>query len=278
LYQTRKPSVSYGANAGFDPLAPATDYRLEAENTSDRRRGRRRRGLRGFLITLCVLAALGAGIYLGRDFLLAQVKNLFGSEAAETVHQAVNQAIGAVQQTTAAFDPAPAAQMGEKARQGIAAVAGSLDMSTYAVTGHNVIARTMTAENTYDYYLFAASDGRLLGYFEGLGDGDFLVCADDVYYVPQPPYLIDSEGLPLIDPSRYRQAAGENAVIGPLTGGWATIINEAGTASNFIDAKAICSARCGLPRRGLSPRAPPSPLVDTGNVTEPEERATPSTS
>ncbi len=272
LYQTRKPAAPSGYGTGFDPASPADDYRVEAEGYGGRR-ARRGRGLRRFLVVLCVLAVLGSAAYFGRDYILQQVSNLFGTEAAESVNQAVNQAIGGgAQQPTAAYDPAPAVQVSDRARQGIAAVAGGVDLAPYAVTARNVVARRQTADGLYEYYLFAAADGRLLGYYEGLGENDFLICADDIYYVPQPPYLIDAEGLPLIDASRYQQAAGADAVLGPMTGGWATIRNAAGTASNYIKGDGTLLSALWFAKAWPFTAGQTLAWVDTGNVTEPEER------
>lgn len=270
LYQTRKPAYQSAQQPGFDPLATAPDYRLEDGGAFGGGKARRGRGLRRLLIAVCVLAVLGGAAYFGRDFLLGQVANLLGNEAAETVNQAIG-GTGA-SQPTAAFDPAPTTQVGDKAKRGIAAVAGTLDLAPYAVTARNVVARTMTAQGVYDYYLFAAADGQLLGYYEGLGENDFLVCADDIYYVPEAPYLIDAEGMPLIDASRYRQAAGADAVIGPMINGWAIITNDAGTASNYINAKGELLSALWFARAWPFTAAATLAWVDTGNVTEPEER------
>jgi hypothetical protein len=54
-----------------------------------------------------------------------------------------------------------------------------------------VIQRVAHRGGRHDYYLFAAGTGQLLGYYEGLGANGFLVCPDDVYYIAQPPWLID---------------------------------------------------------------------------------------
>jgi hypothetical protein len=269
LYRTRRPAST---GAGFAPITPATDYRLEAEALTGGRRARRGRGLRRLLAALCVLAVLGGAIYLGRDFLLAQLATLLGNEAAQSVNQAVNQAIGGAQAPVAAFDAAPAVQVSDKAKRGIAAVAGSLALQTYAVTGRNVVTRTETTAGLYDYYLFAASDGRLLGYYEALSADDFLVCAEDVFHVPVPPYLLGAQGEALIDPARYANAAGADAVLSPLTGGWAIIANAAGTAYNYIDAKGTTISALWFAKVWPFTATATLAWVDTGNVTEPAER------
>lgn len=271
LYQTRKPAAYSEPGVGFDPMGPG-HYRVEAEDDGARRKWRRRRVVRRLLITLFVLMGLAVSAYLARDFLLAQLGKLLGQEAAETVNQAVNQAIGGEKPAIAGYDAAPALQVAEKATQGIQAVAGDLGLQTYAVTASNVVARTPAANGGYDVYLFAAADGRLLGYYEGVAENGFLVCADDVFYVDQPPYLIDSQGLPLIDPSRYRQAAGDHAELGPLMGGWAIIRNASGTSFNYISAKGDMLSTLWFAKAYPFTAEATLAYVDTGNVQNPEER------
>lgn len=272
LYQTRRPAAYGEPDAGFDPMAPAGHYRVEAEDDGARRKWRRRRIARRLLITLFILAGLAVGAYLARDFLLAQLGKLLGQEAAETVNQAVNQAIGGEKPAVAGYDAAPALQVADRAAQGIEAVAGSLGLQTYAVTASDVVARRPDGQGGYEVYLFAATDGRLLGYYEGVSENGFLVCADDVFYVEQPPYLITSQGLPLIDPSRYRQAAGDHAELGPLMGGWSVIRNASGTSFNYISAKGEMLSTLWFAKAFPFTAEATLAYVDTGNVQNPEER------
>lgn len=270
LYQTRRPAYE-APDAGLNPTA-AGHYRVEAEDDGARRKWRRRRVARRLLIALFIVAGLAVGAYLARDFLLAQLGRLLGQEAAETVNQAVNQAIGGEKPAVAGYDAAPALQVADQAAQGIQAVAGSLGLQTYAVTASSVVARRPDGQGSYEVYLFAANDGRLLGYYEGVSENGFLVCADDVFYVEQPPYLITSRGVPLIDPSRYRQAAGDHAELGPLMGGWSVISNVSGTSFNYINMKGEMLSTLWFAKAFPFTAEATLAYVDTGNVQNPDER------
>lgn len=275
VYRTRNAPMQGVGDMAFDPAARADAYRVEAE-LSPLRAKRRRRAVRRVLFVLLVLAALAALAYFNRGWILDQLKPLLGEEAVESVHQAVDQAVGTAptQSQTAAYDPAPALQVGERARQGIAAVAGSLALEPYAVTTGNVIQRVATGEGVYDYYLFAAGTGQLLGYYEGLGANGFLVCPDDVYYIAQPPWLIDENGRALVDVSRYQSTLGPNAELGPMINGWSIISNAGHTTFNYINAGGSLLSTLWFARAFPFTADTTLAYVDTGNVSSPDERYT----
>ena len=268
VYQTRRPAVPAAENLAYDPTPRGDAYRVEADDQSLRRR-RRLRALRRTGIVLLLLALLGGAAYWNREWLLAQVGTLFGKEAAETVHQA----IGVQAQTPVkGYDAAPALQAGDGAKRGINAVAGNLALEPYAVTEHNVVARRPMADGTFEYYLFAAQNGQLLGYYEGIQDNGFSVCPDDVFYVQESPYLIDSQGLPLIDAARYQQAAGADAALGPMIGGWSVIHDQVDHCYNFINAQGNLLSPLWFAKVFPFTGSMTLAYVDTGNVTVPEER------
>ena len=271
VYQTRRPTVQQEIAQGFDPMVRNEDYHL-VEDAAPARRRRRARVLRRWLLALLVIAVLGGATYLGRDWLLTQARSLLGNDAVETVNQMMNQAIGNHEQAVQGFDPAPALQAGEAAKRGINAVAGNLELESYAVTEENVVARSLNADGTYDYYLFAAKDGQLLGYYERIADNGFLVCPDHAFYVTESPYLINSKGLPLIDASRYQQAAGADAVLGSIIGGWSIISDRQGKAFNFINADGDTLSALWFSKVYPFTGSMTLAYMDTGNVTVPEER------
>ena len=272
VYQTRRPSARQGAGMGFDPTQRADDYRVEAEGLTRSRGKRKGRALKRFLLVLLILAALGAAAYLNRDWLLTQLRSLLGNEAVETVNQAVSQVIGGEKATLVGYDPATAVTISDKAKRGINAVAGNIGLTPYATTNSNVIARVADDHGTFEYYLFAADDGKLLGYYEGLGEDGFAVCAADVYYVAEAPYLINAQGLPLIDSSRYAQAAGADAVLGPMINGWAVITAANGQSCNFINAQGELLSTLWFAKVYPFTATRSLGYVDTGNTTNLEER------
>ena len=269
LYRTR--GVTHTAADMQLGATPRSDgYRVEAEDGYGRGNRRRRHPFRKLLVTLLILGVLGAAAYLERDWLLAQARKLLG----QSTVQATLQDVASDTQQGKGYDPAPALQVGQQAQEGINAVAGDVGLETYAVTDANVIARVKTADSLYDIYLFASADGLLLGYYEDVPENGFLVCPDNVYYVNQPPYLLNSRGEPLVDQKKIRGAAGEGAVLGPMLNGWATIMNAQGTSGNLIDADGNLFSQlwfCKVfPFTGEQTLA----YVDTGNTTDPDERYT----
>ncbi|MDD3410376.1 MAG: hypothetical protein PHY12_06170 [Eubacteriales bacterium] len=260
VYQPRQ-----AAQEEMEHTARRAAYRVEPERQPSRKR--RRHPLRMALIVAGVIAVLGGSAYLGRDWLKDQLSSVLGQdpETAKPTEAALQ---------LKGYDPAPALAVSEKARIGISAVTPGLELETWAVTGKNVVARAQTGEALWDYYLFSSENGQLLGYYEGLGASDFLVLPGDAFYVPESPYLLNAQGLPLIDASRYQQAAGADAVLGPMQNGWALITRADGSACNFINASGDLISQLwfvkAFPFTGSSTLA----YVDTGNVADPDERYT----
>ena len=252
----------------------AANYSVEPDAAALQARRRRKRMLIRVAVILSVVIVLGIAAYLGRNWVFTQLKNIFGEKAVESVQQSVDRTSGTEDAQLTGYDPAPALTVGDKAKKGINAVAGQLGLKAYAVTDTNIIARVANGTDTYDYYLFAASDGKLLGYYEGLPENGFLVCPNNIFYVAVSPYLINAQGRALIDTSRYSQTLGNQPVLGPMINGWALISDAAGTTYNYINADG--NALSPLWFSKAFPFTADSTLayVDTGNVTDPEDRYT----
>ena len=273
VYQTRKPAAYRGDGMGFDPTPRSNEYSVEEENAYARRLKSRRRARR-WIIALLIIAVLGAAAYLKRDWVLEKLKPLLGEAAVESVNLAVNEAVGIAKTPVTGYDPAPAIQINDQAKKGIHAVAGSLDLETYAVTANNIVARVETSANQYDFYLFSAKNGQLLGYYEGLAADGLTVCQNDIFYITQSPYLINDEGLPLINASQYQQSVGADAVLGPMINGWAILSDAKQTTFNLINAKGELLSKLWFakvyPFTGNATIA----YVDTGNVADAAQRYT----
>ena len=274
VYQTRKSAYHSEDEVAFDPMLRADAYRVEADGRTPAQVRHRKRVARRLIVVILLLVALALAAYFERGWILEQLKPLLGEETIASVNQSMNQAAGTAQTKLTGYDPAPVLQIGDLASQGISAVAGHVTMDPYIVTNSNVVTRVQTGDGQYDYYLFSAKDGMLLGYYEGLGANDFLVCPNDVYYVAESPYLIDSSGKPLIAAAYYQQRIGANAVLTPMINGWSIISDAAGTSFNYIDADGKLISTLWFakvyPFTGSSTLA----YVDTGNVTDPQERYT----
>lgn len=252
-----------------EPEESSNTYRVEAEPRKHTRR--KRHLLRRWMISLLVLALVASSVYLERDWVFEQLKALFGKEAVESVQQAVAP-VAKNDTPVSGYDPAPALQATDRAKKGISAVAGTIGLESYAVTISNVIARIFTGEGLYDYYLFASADGKLLGYYEGLPENGFLVCPDDVYYVATPPYLINDEGRALIDTGRYAQSVGADPVLGPMINGWALLGDASLTEFNYVNADSNALSTLWFSKAYPFTADDTIAYVDTGNVTDPEER------
>jgi hypothetical protein len=261
VYHTQK-------NRGEETARTRGDaYRVEAETPSGVKPKKHR--LRRLLIALLVLALLGSVAYLERDWLTETLAPLFGGNTLEMERPSAQ---GAQQPTTLGYDPAPSLTISDKAKKGINAVAGKIGLKAFAVTASNIVARTATGNGVYDYYLFAAADGKLLGYYEGLSANDFLVCPDDIFYANTSPYLMNAQGRALFSTGRYVQSVGEHPVLGPMINGWALICDADYTTYNYLDSKG--DAISSLWFSQAYPFTADSTLayVDTGNLADTENR------
>ena len=68
-------------------------------------------------------------------------------------------------------------------------------MDIRAVTDTHVLTSNLRPDGTYDFYLFTASEGRLLCYFDGLSKDGMFPQAFGGFYVDQEPYLVAATGL-----------------------------------------------------------------------------------
>lgn len=270
IYQQRKTTWAetlQGQQAVYQ--VQGTQDSQEDSREAPRRKRRKKRMIKRLGIAACIVVVLGVGLYFSRDWLVKQL----GWTPADGTGPSMGE--GALQAgTVKGFDPAPATSMGEKARAGIANISGTLPMETVAVTAANVVTRVQTGDDRFDFYLFSAAEGRLLGYYEGLTATGFAVQPGDCFYVSEAPYLVNSEGRAWIDPSVYASFAGEDAVLRPILGGWSMVISQDGDSYNYVNAEGqllspLWFARA-IPFAGDHTLA----YVDTGNLAEPEERYT----
>ena len=188
----------------------------------------------GVAVAVPVLAVLGGGAYLGRDWLYAQYLRLTGS-------QSVGGEGGPAVTATATpepfrgYDAAPAQRPGEKAQEAIDGITGGMALETVAVTGGSIVQRAAREDGRYDYYLFSDT-GLLVGFYENLAADGFLVCENDCFYVAEAPYLIDGGGKALLNLRNFAQYTGGEPVLEPLQNGWAVIRDARGTVYNYVSA------------------------------------------
>lgn len=268
VYQTK--AATWAETARRESLAKQKSmYQVEPEANKPRMRRKKRR-MRRLLVSLCVLMVLAGGAYLARDFLSQQLKALTGGGTAQVSGDET--AVTAAQ--VRGYDPAPETRISEKAQVGIAAVSGTMKMENFAVTANNVVTRVETDGGLYDYYLFSAVDGQLLGYYEGLSATDFAVQPGDSFYVAQAPYLINGKGKALFDSAAYASYVGKDAVLSPLMGGWSIVKSPDGTKMNYVNLEGKLLSSLWFAKAFPFTGEKTVAYVDTGNLASSDERYT----
>lgn len=169
------------------------------------------------LLGLVILVLLG---YLLREPLSA----LFQGEQTET----------AAVIPTAAYDPAPKAELSDSVLRKIDDIASGVPIEVYAATQRRIIARAEVGDALYDYYLFSA-EGALLGYFENMRADQVLALENEITYVAEAPYLYDQNGRAILDMDNYRHLLDSEPVVGPVMNGWAIISDREQTKFNFVN-------------------------------------------
>ncbi|MEG0742361.1 MAG: hypothetical protein RSG96_01115 [Clostridia bacterium] len=255
---TERRNVAVSADGG---------YQVQEEHKGSHRR--RRHVLRAVIGTLVVLALIGGSAYLLRDQLTPLVNQLLGHSAIGT--EAPFEAL-VTPAPIKGYDAAPAVQVAPQARSAISEISGTVNMETYTVTDANVLTRNLRSDGSYDFYLFTGEDGKLLGYYEGLGARDMVPLADGNFYVKQPPYLINRKGSALIRLDELQKVMGERLVLHQLLGGWAIVENEAGTMRNYIDPSGHLLSQLWFSRAFPFTGGSTIGYVDTGSLTDLENR------
>ena len=186
--------------------------------------------LRIALIALAVLCVLGGAAYLLREPLGGLIGQLTGAQqSTELPFEAVS-----TPAPVRGYDEAPAVELGQRARQEISAICGTVDMQTDVVTEQNVLTRTLRADGLYDYYLFAAGEGRLLCYFEGLGELDASP-VDGGFYVDQAPYLVNADGSAMIRLDGLEGSLRQELRLQPIMNGWAIVSDMDKETFNYLN-------------------------------------------
>ena len=243
-------------------------YQVHTETPPPNTDGKKGRFWLKFLIILLVLALIGGGAYVFRYDILSLVGRLFGEEVVWKIMPTPAPTEALPDQPAYVNTVMP--EMKALAEREISAVTGGLDLTSYAVTEHNIVFEREGTGGAKEYYLFDYETGRLLGYYEDVRD--FIPCAEYIFYIAEEPWLINSRGFPLADLNALERNAGSVVTIGPMIGGWAMVKDAQGTMLNFIgeDGKLISNLWFikAFSFTGDSTLA----YVDTGNVTATDGR------
>ena len=239
-------------------------YQVRSERAPAAHGGGRKRGWLTALIVVLVLLLIGCGAYIFRYQILDLVGQVFGEEVVWKI-----QPTPAPTQTAANVPSYVKSSMPEvktRASQEIDAVSDGVDMETYTVTDRNVITRTENADGTFDYYLFAYDNGRLLGYYEGLEE--FIPCGNDIFYIAEDPYLITSRGFSLIDLDAFARSAGDAIILRPMINGWAMVSDAQETLFNYVGENGDLISDLWFAKAFPFTADTTLAYVDTGNVTD----------
>lgn len=244
-------------------------YQVRSEIPQGPRGGRHgRRGFFIFLIVFLLLLVIGLGTYIFRYHVLELIGNVFGDEAVWLFSP--TPAPAQPEPDVPAYVESTPETVKARVRQEIEAVAGGLALETYAVTQSSIIASTDNPDGTSDYYLFAADNGRLLGYYAGLRE--LIPCSDDIFYLGVEPYLITAEGFPLTDLTAYARTTGGSVTLSPMLHGWALVIGAQGELFNYIGADGELISDLWFAKAFPFTADTTFAYLDTGNTADPENR------
>lgn len=268
VYTPLEPT--WAKSARMRSIGSAGDIGYQVQDEQDRPHGSRRkkRTIRVLLILAIVLVLAAGAVYILRDKIPAAIQTITG------VQTPTDDAFTPVvtPEPIKGYDAAPGTAMAGLAQTAISEISGSVDMETYAVTQSQIIARNARDDGTYDFYLFSAAEGKLLGYFEGLGANDMMPLEGGYAYVKQSPYLLNASGSALIRTSGIEEMMRQNVVLHPILNDWAIIKTEDGLSANYINLEGQLISNLWFARQFPFTGDQTVAYVDTGNVADVETR------
>ena len=232
VYRTRKASW-VDAEERTDAIAESElGYQVrEDSRPKHRKKKKKKHTVRNVLIVLLILVLLLGGAWLMRDQLLELINvPAFLPQATEEPFTPV-----VTPEPVKAYAAAPASEIADRTRSAISRLSGSVEMETHIVTDSHIVTRNLRKNGTYDFYVFTASEGRLLCYFEGLGAQDMIPQSDGSFYVAQAPYLIAPSGSALIRTADLENQLKEKLILHPLHHGWTVAECETDGSANYLN-------------------------------------------
>ena len=150
----------------------------------------------------------------------------------ETQEQPEESAPAQTQVPVVVYDPGTEHAFSETALENVAALAGEVPMEPVVSDDESLILKTPLGDGLSDFYLFSADQGKLLCYFERLREEEAFLQKDGNPYFAQSPYVVLSDGSPLIEEDFLKENYGEKAVLHPFYGDWAVVDN--GSEETFV--------------------------------------------
>ena len=236
----------------------------EEAGGAPRRRRRRRHPVRAALLAVLALCLLLGAVIVAYQPLQEWLHRAEGLPS-ETPFSVV-----VTPEPVRAYDAAPAVEIPDAARLAIANLSGTLQMEPCIVTQTHVVMRHQRDAEHYDFYLYSAPEGRLLCYFEGLGENDMIPQEDGTFFVNQAPYLVGSGGSALIRLSSLEEQLGMQLRLHPLAHGWAVV--EAGDELNYGNRAGELLSHLWFTRVFPFTGAYTLAYVDTGSTADADQR------
>ena len=267
IYRPRE--ATWADTARRDILsADGIGYQVREENDTPARRRRRRRVLKNALIAVAALAVLSGagwafrepiGEWLGQSGLIPP--------ASEEPFAAV-----VTPQPIEGYDAAPAVEIADTTRTAISRLCGTVEMNICAATDTHVLTSNLRPDGTYDFYLFTASEGRLLCYFDGLSAQGMFPQAFGGFYVDQEPYLVAANGSALIRLEDLEATYGQELRLHPMYNGWSIIESVDGSSANYISTAGQMLSTLWFARAFPFTGQYTVAYVDTGSTADSDQR------
>ncbi len=186
---------------------------------------------RGLLVALLIVLLLLAGLWLMRE----PIMQLIGLDpsASQSTQDPFTPIV--TPEPIKPYDAAPQAEIAPSTATAISHLSGAVQMETYIVTDTHIVTRNLRKNGTYDFYLFTASEGRLLCYFEGLGPQDMIPLENGGFYVAQEPYLIAPNGSAMIRTADLEAQQEDELFLHPVFNGWAVAESRTDGSANYLN-------------------------------------------
>lgn len=239
-------------------------YQVRQEPNSTPKRRRRGHPVRAALLAVLALCLLLGAALVGYQPLQEWLHR------AEGIPSETPFAVVVTPEPVRAYDAAPAVEIPDSARLAIANLSGTLQMEPCIVTQTHVVMRHQRDEDHYDFYLYSAPEGRLLCYFEGLGENDMIPQEDGAFFVNQPPYLVASGGSALLRLNSLEEQLGMPLRLHPLSHGWAVV--EAEDELNYVSRAGQLLSHLWFTRAFPFTGAYTLAYVDTGSTADADQR------
>ena len=266
VYRPRE--ATWADTARRDVLAAdGVGYQVQESDAPGRRRHRRNM-LRNTLIALVALVVLAGGVWVFREPITEWLgQSGIVSPASEEPFTAV-----VTPQPVEGYDAAPAVEIADSTRTAISKLSGTVQMDICAVTDTHVLTSNLRPDGTYDFYLFTASEGRLLCYFDGLPKNGMFPQAFGGFYVEQEPYLVAANGSALIRLDDLEVTYGRELRLHPMYNGWSIIEGVEDGSTNYISAAGQMLSTLWFARSYPFTGPYTAAYVDTGSTADSDQR------